>query len=66
MLANEIIKQYSKRQFITKETKMLSEYVDDWHCHPWHQIIFPVSGLLQSNVGNKSFVIPHNSFLFIP
>lgn len=23
-------------------------------------------GLLQSNVGDKSFIIPHNSFLFIP
>ena len=66
MLANELIKQNPKRQFLAKETKMQSEYLDDWHCHPWHQVIFPISGLLQSSINNKNYIVPHNGFLFIP
>ena len=66
MKANEVIKQYSKRLFLAKETKMQSEYLDDWHCHPWHQVIFPISGLLQSSVSDKNYIVPHNGFLFIP
>ena len=62
MKANEVIKQYSNRLFLAKETKMQSECLDDWHCHPWHQVIFPISGLLQSSVSDKNYIVPHNGF----
>lgn len=66
MLANQLIEKNITMQFLTKETVMQSGDVDDWHQHPWHQIIFPVSGLLQSNIGEKHFIVPHNGLLFIP
>lgn len=45
---------------------MPSSYVDDYHSHSWHQIIFPYSGLLQSSIGSKRIVVPHNALLYIP
>ncbi len=66
MLANEMIQQNLNDQLLTKEMMMAPDYVDDWHSHPWHQVVFPISGLLQSNIGDKKFVVPHNGVLFIP
>jgi len=66
MLANEVIDKYSDNQFFTKSMQMQAGYVDDWHSHPWHQVIFPVSGLLQSEIGANNFIVPHNGLLFIP
>ncbi|MFT6908414.1 MAG: quercetin dioxygenase-like cupin family protein [Oleiphilaceae bacterium] len=66
MLANDQILRSEGSQFITKETHMPSRYVDDWHTHPWNQIVFPLTGLLQTNIGNKSFIVPHNGLLYIP
>lgn len=66
MLANELISNSSLAQLTTKTIDMPSGYIDDWHEHPWHQIIYPVHGLLQSSIAEKNFIIPHNSLLFIP
>ena len=66
MLANERILNAEDSQFITKTMDMHSNYLDDWHIHPWHQIIFPLTGLLQSNIDSKSFIVPHNGLLYIP
>lgn len=66
MLANELIAHSRQAQMTTKTMDMPSGYVDDWHEHPWHQIIYPVRGLLQSSIGDKNFIIPHNSLLFVP
>ncbi|MFT5675207.1 MAG: AraC-like DNA-binding protein/quercetin dioxygenase-like cupin family protein [Paraglaciecola sp.] len=66
MLANELIKDSGKNQVITKTIYMPRNYVDDWHTHPWHQIIFPVKGLLQSSLGEDNFIVPHNGMLYVP
>jgi len=66
MLANEQIFRSESSQFITKVIDMPSSYIDDWHTHPWHQIIFPITGLLQTNIDIKSFIVPHNGLLYIP
>ncbi|MFP3350271.1 AraC family transcriptional regulator [Pseudoalteromonas sp. SIMBA_153] len=66
MNANELIEKHATNQFITKEIDMSSSYVDDYHSHSWHQIIFPYSGLLQSSIENKRIVVPHNALLYIP
>ncbi|AQS40322.1 transcriptional regulator, AraC family [Shewanella psychrophila] len=65
-LANEQISHADTSQVIAKTIDMPSSFVDDWHSHPWHQIIFPVSGLLQSDIGKMSFIVPHNGMLFVP
>ncbi|MCK6264494.1 AraC family transcriptional regulator [Vibrio sp. ZSDE26] len=66
MQANDIIKDFPDKQLITKMTNMASGYIDDFHSHPWHQIVFPRQGLLQSDIGDKSGIVPHNGMLFIP
>lgn len=66
MQANDIIKDFPNKQLITKTTNMVSGYIDDFHSHPWHQIVFPLQGLLQSNIGDKSGIVPHNGMLYIP
>ncbi|MFT6254989.1 MAG: AraC-like DNA-binding protein/quercetin dioxygenase-like cupin family protein [Granulosicoccus sp.] len=66
MLANQRILSAEDSQFITKKMDMPSGYIDDWHVHPWHQIVFPLTGLLQTNIDTKSFIVPHNGLLYIP
>ncbi|MFC3024814.1 AraC family transcriptional regulator [Vibrio zhugei] len=66
MQANELIQGFSNKQLITKTMTMVSGYVDDFHTHPWHQIVFPLKGLLQSNIGDKCVIVPHNGMLYIP
>ena len=65
-LANEQIIHSDTSQVLAKTIDMPSSFVDDWHSHPWHQIIFPVTGLLQSDIGKMSFIVPHNGMLFVP
>ena len=66
MQANDLIRRFPDKQLITKTTHMPSSYIDDFHSHPWHQIVFPLTGLLQSNIGDKCAIVPHNAMLFIP
>lgn len=66
MHANELIQHSPDKQLITKTIHMPSGYVDDVHSHPWHQIVFPLTGLLQSTIGEKSAIVPHNAMLFVP
>lgn len=66
MNANDLIRDFPDKQFITKTTTMVSGYVDDFHSHPWHQIVFPIKGLLQSNIGDSCAIVPHNGMLYIP
>ncbi|MCE0494881.1 helix-turn-helix transcriptional regulator [Vibrio salinus] len=66
MKANQLIQKYASHQLITKKIDMPAGYLDDSHSHPWHQIVFPLTGLLQSNMGHKRAIVPHNALLFIP
>lgn len=66
MNANDLIEQFPNQQLITKSTRMAAGYIDDFHSHPWHQIVFPVKGLLQSNIGDTCAIVPHNGMLYIP
>lgn len=66
MNANDLIEELPNAQIITKTTHMPSGYVDDFHLHPWHQVIFPLTGLLQSSINDKCAIVPHNAMLYIP
>jgi AraC-like DNA-binding protein len=66
MQANDLIQCSPHEQLIIKKTYMPASYVDDYHSHPWHQIVFPLTGLLQSNIGDKCAIVPHNAMLYIP
>jgi len=64
--ANLLISEQPDFQVLTKVEKMKRGHVDQWHEHPWHQIVFPFEGILQTKVSDSQFVIPHSGMLFIP
>ncbi|KZN67954.1 AraC family transcriptional regulator [Pseudoalteromonas luteoviolacea] len=66
MDANTLIDINQQKQLLAKTISMPAGYLDDYHQHPWHQIIFPVSGLLQSEIDKRRVVVPHNALLYIP
>lgn len=64
--ANLLIEEKPDSQVIAKVEEMQRGYIDEWHKHPWHQIIFPFEGILQTRVANRQYVVPHTGILFIP
>jgi len=65
-VANLLISEQADVQVIAKVERMQRGYVDKWHKHPWHQIVFPFEGILQTKVSGSQFVIPHSGMLFVP
>lgn len=51
---------------LAKVIEMPKGYVDSLHQHKWHQIIFPIKGLLQTQAGSYQYLLPHTSALFVP
>jgi len=66
MDANTLIANNAQKPLVAKTINMPAGYIDDYHRHSWHQIVFPVAGLLQSNIERHSVVLPHNALLYIP
>ncbi|WP_341663171.1 helix-turn-helix transcriptional regulator [Vibrio sp.] len=64
--ANEIIATQPDSPVLVRTIEMAKGYVDEMHSHNWHQIIFPIKGLLQTQSGNYQYLLPHTSALFVP
>jgi AraC-like DNA-binding protein len=64
--ANEMITEFSNVPSLGQVINMPKHYVDSMHSHPWHQLIFPVTGLLQTEVNQYRYLVTHTSALFIP
>ncbi|MBU2897365.1 AraC family transcriptional regulator [Vibrio hepatarius] len=64
--ANEIIAREPNCPVLVKTIEMPKGYVDKMHHHSWHQIIFPIKGLLQTQSDNYQYLLPHTSALFVP
>lgn len=64
--ANDLIRQNSCHSAIVRTMKMDKSELDELHCHPWHQLVFPFTGLLQTQVGDKKFLVPHTTSIFVP
>ncbi|MFY2508471.1 AraC family transcriptional regulator [Vibrio pectenicida] len=64
--ANEIIATQPDAPVLVKTIQMAKGYVDKMHSHNWHQIIFPIKGLLQTQSDNYQYLLPHTSALFVP
>ena len=64
--ANEVIAAQPDAPVLVKTIQMAKGYVDKMHSHNWHQIIFPIKGLLQTQSGNYQYLLPHTSALFVP
>lgn len=66
MQANELIANARLEQIVTRVIDMPQGFVEEIHEHEWHQIIYPIKGLLQSSIDDWHFIIPHNGLLFVP
>ncbi|MFC3024871.1 AraC family transcriptional regulator [Vibrio zhugei] len=64
--ANEMMVANPNSPALVKTIEMPKGYLDTKHFHPWHQVIFPVEGLLQTKSGQHQYLVPHTSALFIP
>ncbi|MGF1904370.1 MULTISPECIES: AraC family transcriptional regulator [Aliivibrio] len=64
--ANEMMKNDPLFPALAKVIEMPKGYVDSLHHHTWHQVIFPIKGLLQTQVGSYQYLLPHTSALFVP
>ncbi|NAW95768.1 helix-turn-helix domain-containing protein [Vibrio sp. V42_P2S4T144] len=51
---------------LVKTIDMPKGYIDALHQHTWHQIIFPIKGLLQTQTEHYQHLVPHTSALFVP
>ncbi|UXI03599.1 AraC family transcriptional regulator [Photobacterium sp. TY1-4] len=64
--ANEFMARYPNVPVWVKTIAMPRGWVDEMHSHDWHQLIFPVRGIVQTQANQRQFLVPHTSALFVP
>ncbi|NOI79677.1 helix-turn-helix transcriptional regulator [Vibrio tubiashii] len=64
--SNEIMAANPHLPALVKTIDMPKGYIDHLHQHTWHQIIFPLKGLLQTQTEQYQHLVPHTSVLFVP
>ena len=66
MSANEMMIANPASPALVKTIEMSKGYIDSNHQHTWHQVIFPITGLVQTKTAYYQHLVPHTSALFIP
>ncbi|UWZ98640.1 helix-turn-helix domain-containing protein [Vibrio splendidus] len=64
--SNEMMVANPNSPALVKTIDMPKGYVDAMHQHTWHQVIFPIKGLLQTKTEHYQHLVPHTSALFMP
>jgi len=64
--ANTLIEQNQHALALVKTIEMHKGFVDKLHHHTWHQLIFPIQGLIQTEADEYQFLVPHTTAIFIP
>lgn len=64
--SNEMMAANPHSPVLVKTIDMPKGYIDALHQHTWHQIIFPIKGLLQTQTEHYQHLVPHTSALFVP
>ncbi|MEZ8717665.1 helix-turn-helix domain-containing protein [Vibrio splendidus] len=64
--SNEMMVANPNSPALVKTIDMPKGYVDAMHQHTWHQVIFPLKGLLQTKTEHYQHLVPHTSALFVP
>ncbi|WP_192890439.1 AraC family transcriptional regulator [Vibrio bathopelagicus] len=64
--SNEMMVAHPNSPALVKTIDMPKGYVDAMHQHTWHQVIFPIKGLLQTKTEHYQHLVPHTSALFVP
>ncbi|KOO13838.1 AraC family transcriptional regulator [Vibrio xuii] len=66
MTSNEMMTENPHSPALVKTIDMPKGYIDSMHQHTWHQVIFPIKGLLQTKTDHYQHLVPHTSALFVP
>ncbi|MFA0054805.1 AraC family transcriptional regulator [Vibrio echinoideorum] len=66
MTSNEMMVANFNSPALVKTIDMPKGYIDKLHQHTWHQVIFPIKGLLQTKTDHYQHLVPHTSALFVP
>ncbi|MEZ8832362.1 helix-turn-helix transcriptional regulator [Vibrio cyclitrophicus] len=66
MSSNEMMATSFHSPALVKTIDMPKGYIDKMHQHTWHQVIFPIKGLLQTKTDHYQHLVPHTSALFVP
>ncbi|HAS6150134.1 TPA: helix-turn-helix domain-containing protein [Vibrio vulnificus] len=66
MTSNEMMAANPHSPALVKTIDMPKGYIDAMHQHTWHQVIFPIKGLLQTQTDHYQHLVPHTSALFVP
>lgn len=64
--SNDMMAANPHSPVLVKTIDMPKGYIDALHQHTWHQIIFPIKGLLQTQTEHYQHLVPHTSALFVP
>ncbi|KAB2111936.1 helix-turn-helix transcriptional regulator [Vibrio alginolyticus] len=64
--SNEMMAANPHSPVLVKTIDMPKGHIDALHQHTWHQIIFPIKGLLQTQTEHYQHLVPHTSALFVP
>lgn len=64
--SNDMMATHPDFPVLVKTIDMPKGYIDHLHQHNWHQIIFPIKGLLQTQTEQYQHLVPHTSILFVP
>jgi len=64
--ANELIKTSEGQSLLFNIIDMAKGAHDEQHQHAWHQILYPLKGMLKTQSDGIQFYIPHHRALFIP
>ena len=64
--ANTLITQHQHAPALINTIEMHKGFIDKLHQHHWHQLIFPIRGLIQTEADGYQFLVPHTTAIFIP
>ncbi|MEG3696531.1 helix-turn-helix transcriptional regulator [Vibrio coralliirubri] len=66
MTSNEMMAANPNSPALVKTIDMPKGFIDAMHQHTWHQVIFPIKGLLQTKTEHYQHLVPHTSALLVP
>ncbi len=64
--SNALISLHGAQEILINVIEMDSGFHDEPHQHSWHQILYPLQGLVKTQTDTHQFYIPHHRALFIP
>jgi AraC-like DNA-binding protein/quercetin dioxygenase-like cupin family protein len=64
--ANALIDQFHDQSLLFNVIQMKKGFHDGLHQHAWHQIIYPLKGLVKTQAQGCQYFIPHHRAVFIP